>query len=694
VTATAHADPAFTRDFGRVLADEQVWIGNRRAVAGLPPLAGDSVGLALSGGGIRSAVFNLGLLQALDSTGLLRRVDYLSTVSGGGYIGVCYSWLRHCLPQQREGVFQAQMADGSGTVLDWLRLNGKFLIAHRGFSMWTLVAAILASTLLNLVVLGPLLVGVLWLLSLAWWPAQWPAWFALPGLAAPAGHDGYWLLLRAGLGLLALFPLATLLFALLFGSLKLRSQWLLTRLRVAMGKLLATGVGLVAVGLVPLASNLGESLFRGADSESMRVLGGHLDWIAALVLGLVVALLGRRRAARGREGMAMAGVSLLFYGVLLSAYHLAVHAQVVPTPVFAGLLVLSVLLAFSCDINRVSMFGYYRSRLVGAFLPEVAQARPGQAVGFRLDQLHPDDGAPLPLINTTLTTISSTDARRRARAGASFTLTPAWIGANATGWRAGAAYAGDAATVGSAMTVSAAAIDPDTHATRGRAISFLMALLNVRLGFWALNPDRDRMPWLPRPRWWLFIAREMLGTGLSEAHRHVHLSDGGHFENLGLYELVRRRARYIVVSDAGADPDLDFADLGRAIERVRVDFGAEIDLAVDALAREREGGLARRPWRLGRVRYADGSVGEILYIKPMMCQDLSADVYTYWRGHPSFPDESTANQFFGEAQFEAYRALGWESTLRLLGSTPPADVAAWFQALAAIERGPVGSGAP
>src|SRR4029077_781507 len=82
-----------------------------------------------------------------------------------------------------------------------------------------------------------------------------------------------------------------------------------------------------------------------------------------------------------------------------------------------------------------------------------------------------------------------------------------------------------------------------------------------------------------RPWWWVFIAREMLGIGLDETRRHVHLSDGGGFENLGLYELIRRRVRYLIVTDAGADPQTTLGDLGQAIERVRVDFGAEIDLA-------------------------------------------------------------------------------------------------------------------
>ncbi|MBX3726879.1 MAG: hypothetical protein KF823_13290 [Xanthomonadales bacterium] len=672
-------------DFAQVAADEAAWIARRRQASGLPADTA-AVGLALSGGGIRSAVFNLGLLQALHSAGLLRQVDYLSSVSGGGYVAGCLSWLRHTVPGWRGCPFQAPLADGSGTVLDWLRLNGKFLIAAPGFSMWTLVAAILASTLLNLLVLAPLLIGLLWLLGLPWWPAQWPHWLALPGMAAPQDHDGYWLALRGGLWLLAAFPALAVLAALLIGTAKARSDRLMHAIRLLLGQVLALACGLLALGTLPLASRLGDALVAGMDDGLLRLVGGHLDWGLAIVAGLTVLLAGRGRARRGRQGLAIAGLALLLYGVVLLGYHLAVQDDVVATPAFATALALSVLLAFTCDLNRVSMFAYYRARLVGSFLPTVAGGGAQRSISLRMDRLDPDSGAPLPLVNTTLNTFSSPDARRRARGGASFFVSPLWLGSDATGFRRSADYAGDAATLASALTISAAAIDPDTHVTRNRALSALMALLNVRLGFWALNPLRHRSDWLPRPRWWLFIAREMLGIGLSERHRHVHLADGGHFDNLGLYELVRRRVPNIVVSDAGADPDLDFGDLGRAIERVRVDFGAEIELAVDSLAREREAGLATRPWRLGTIRYADGSAGRILYLRPMMAAGLSADIYTWWRGHPSFPDESTANQFFGEAQFEAYRALGFELAGRLLAGAPTQDIVAWFDHLAGLER--------
>ena len=163
--------------------------------------------------------------------------------------------------------------------------------------------------------------------------------------------------------------------------------------------------------------------------------------------------------------------------------------------------------------------------------------------------------------------------------------------------------------------------------------------------------------------------REMLGRGLSEKNAQVHLSDGGHYENLGLYELVHRRCRYIIVSDAAADPNFSFADLAKAIELVRVDFGAEIDINVSDLRPQGDDRLSKHAFARGKITYnPTGSDDEpeeadLLYIKTAVTDNLTEDIYGYRRAHEKFPDETTADQFFTEPQFEAYRELGF-----LLGS--------------------------
>jgi hypothetical protein len=168
----------------------------------------------------------------------------------------------------------------------------------------------------------------------------------------------------------------------------------------------------------------------------------------------------------------------------------------------------------------------------------------------------------------------------------------------------------------------------------------------------------------------LYVSRDV-GRGLTENCAQIHLSDGGHFENLGLYELVHRRSRYIIVADAAADPKFSFADLAKVIEMVRVDFGAEIDIDVSHLQpqgddKDKRSKLA---FARGTISYNAGEddteakKADLLYIKTAVIDNLKEDIYGYRRAHDKFPDETTADQFFLEPQFEAYRELGF-----LLGS--------------------------
>ena len=146
---------------------------------------------------------------------------------------------------------------------------------------------------------------------------------------------------------------------------------------------------------------------------------------------------------------------------------------------------------------------------------------------------------------------------------------------------------------------------------------------------------------------------------MDEKKRYVHLSDGGHFENLGLYELVRRKCRYVLVSDASADPNWKFSDLFRVIQRVRADFGAEIELDIERLKPDPQTHLSQKVFVRGRITYEDKSRGKLIYLKTTMCAGLPAEVEGYKKRHAEFPDTTTLNQFFDEAQFEAYRELGY-----------------------------------
>jgi hypothetical protein len=139
----------------------------------------------------------------------------------------------------------------------------------------------------------------------------------------------------------------------------------------------------------------------------------------------------------------------------------------------------------------------------------------------------------------------------------------------------------------------------------------------------------------------------------------VYLSDGGHFENLGLYEMVRRRCRTIVVLDGGCDPDFSYDDLGNALRKIRIDLGIpiEFDHAQAWPLREH-----RKRCALGWVRYSaidgPGTDGRLIYVKPMLIGTEAPDVASYAKAHPAFPHQTTADQWFDESQTESYRSLG------------------------------------
>ena len=210
-----------------------------------------------------------------------------------------------------------------------------------------------------------------------------------------------------------------------------------------------------------------------------------------------------------------------------------------------------------------------------------------------------------------------------------------------------------------------AAASPQMGEFTSPALAFLLALFNARLGVWLGNPGEAG-----RDTWWRRdpvagiapIIRETLGW-TTDANPYVFLSDGGHFDNLGVWEMLLRRVRYIVVVDSGCDPDYSFADLAAAVRRARVDHGAEITFDANALHALRDDAI--KPHVVtGTIKYGDapdGQLGSIVYIKPGLSNDEPVDVVTYRKAHPAFPHESTANQWFTDAQFESYRALGFHS---------------------------------
>jgi hypothetical protein len=298
---------------------------------------------------------------------------------------------------------------------------------------------------------------------------------------------------------------------------------------------------------------------------------------------------------------------------------------------------------------------------------------------------------PLHVINITLNLVRGKNLAWQNRQAESFTVSSLHSGSYQLGYRRSDVYGrtkqNRAITLGTAAAISGAAVSPNMGYYSSTFITFLLALFNLRLGWWLGNPglagsrrrfttyDKAGPAFAVRP-----LVDETLGL-TDDEHPYVYLSDGGHFENLGLYEMVLRRCKRIVISDGSADPDFGFDGLGNAISKIRVDLGVPLEIDnIYMLPRDKEDEMKQRFGQvsprfenrycaIGTIRYScvDGVGsqddaakydGKFIYIKPFLSGREPVDVYNYAKTHDSFPHESTADQWYSESQFKSYRVLG------------------------------------
>ena len=222
------------------------------------------------------------------------------------------------------------------------------------------------------------------------------------------------------------------------------------------------------------------------------------------------------------------------------------------------------------------------------------------------------------------------------------------------------------------MAISGAAASPNMGEGSTPAMAFLLTVFNVRLGWWLGNPRHKRTWFRMGPHVGVFALLSELFGHTDEESRYVYLSDGGHFDNLALYELVRRRCRLIVATDAGADPDYAFADLGNSIRKCTTDFGVEIDVDPGPIRYDPETGESVWHCAIGRIRYdtvdPGAPEGTLIYFKASLTGDEPADAQSYKAAHDLYPHEPTSDQFFSESQFESYRKLGEHVAQIVLGA--------------------------
>ena len=366
----------------------------------------------------------------------------------------------------------------------------------------------------------------------------------------------------------------------------------------------------------------------------------------------------------------------------------------------AGLFLIITVASMKIDVNRFSMHGVYRNRLVRAFLGGARAGRKTDpftdfdpADNYRVSELKAqknDRRVLYPVINVTLNLVGGENLAWQERKASSFIISPFYCGSAVLGNE----FAGYAAannprkwtgayietkeyggkepdlnddktgiSLGTAITISGAAMSPSMGYASAPATAFLLTLFNVRLGAWLANPaakiGKAEVKAGPtsalRP-----LLTEALGL-VDAKSANVYLSDGGHFDNLGIYEMIRRRCRYILVVDADADEKFDFEDLARSVRFAGVDLDAKIEFESVKMKSVHQATETSDTFAFGKITYAESpnDPSWLIYIKPTYYYEIApVDVRSYGAANPAFPHETTLDQWFGEAQFESYRRLG------------------------------------
>jgi hypothetical protein len=433
---------------------------------------------------------------------------------------------------------------------------------------------------------------------------------------------------------------------------------------------------------------------KSSKTGSLKSSSPLLEWVAraAGLLFIVGAVLGTSTL-----------LYVILYNVGTNCGAFGEYWNVVPE-ISIRVKIIALAVALACgglfswffEINIFGLNQFYRNRLVRCYLgatrwaPGVRNPQPftkfdgrddvrlsNLRTGYQDAYGRSEFRGPFPILNCALNLGGSSDLSVHTRQSASFSLTPLRCGAD----RARVGYAptpqvcgkcfANGVMLGQAVSVSGAAASPNMGYNTSPVVAYLLTMFNVRLGWWFPNPGRNR--WFrPGLQFSLYyLTMELFGIA-DETSAFVNVSDGGHFDNLGIYELVRRQCTVILAVDAECDEQLTFGSLGNVVRLCETDFGAKIELDVSSI-RQQKDGLSTEHCAVGRIVYSNGSLGYLIYLKASISGDEDIGVAQYRSAHPSFPHETTADQFFSEDQFESYRRLGRHVVLQSLRGTQPGD---------------------
>lgn len=728
----------------------------------------ERIGICCSGGGIRSASFNLGALQAIQRAGRLQKAKYLAAVSGGSYIAAAFSMVAKT---RDEGVDDPPGDESDPKLVtpdappfhpgspeeQYLRNRASYM-APTGSDKALLVWRVLLGLLVNLALIGAVVTLVAAVLSLYYRSAD-------PGLIRPppkgatvgATPDGWvW-----GAGLLASA------LALVMGALSILvrpRRWDGIRRFLEIWSLPVFALGLVVVALEMVVPVLIDVLRKDSMPDTVQAANAVGAGGSATVAGILGAIVVQLRAQIADPGKAIRQAEtklaalaprarlafiylatwilgpLLIVAMLVAATmiqlettHLGVRVGVP-----AGALALVLLFVRLGDLNSWSLHPFYRRRLCTAFALRRIKAAGDPPTGHA-EQRKEGELVPLSqtgvmprtpwksrdwpmLIVCAAANVSDPGASPPGRGVTSFTFSAAEMGGPLVGGVDTEAFEKALSpsrqrdfTLAAVVAMSGAAIAPSMGKSTRPSVRFLMGMANVRLGVWLPNPRRmesfvrirstlrherqgivkqatamvsatssfdssqrakalekaePKQRFMPRPTP-RYLLKELLGWN-SINDKFLYVTDGGHYENLGLVELLRRGCRHVYCFDASGGKPL--GALGDAIALARSELGVEIAFAPDELdkLREPKNGVAKARCAIGALRYTRSTpevTGTIVYAPTVMTADLPWDVRSFKEEDEAFPHHSTFDQLFTDQKFEAYRVLGYyagESTIKAM----------------------------
>ena len=711
-------------------------------------------GICCSGGGIRSAAFNLGALQALQlpEHRRLQNATYLSAVSGGSYIAAAFAMVGKTSdrPGEPNDDSDPQLVTDEhppfyhGSPEEQYLRNRSSYMAPAGVGKLRLVLRVAIGLLINLALLSVVLVVVAYALGLYYREVH-------KGLAIPAGHvtagttRGEIFAVEAFAGLAVLLGLG----AVLLGSKADRTRQALETLALyaLVGAALVASIGIGLPELLAWLRNLnvvhdsGQVAHPGDAGRRLATAAGGS--FGVLLTGILLELRSHLRVEDVKQEIsrlqklgkpvrhALTRVAAWLLGPLLlgAVLALALLAFVSARHVnglWPGLaLVGSLAFVRFGDVTAWSLHPFYRRRLCTAFALKRVARWEGDTFGMAVERdfsklvvlsksgVSPGaDGAQklMPtLIVCAAANISDPAATPPGRGVTSFTFSPTTIGGPLVGGIKTKGFEKRVAprrkrdfTLAAAVAMSGAAVSPSMGKDTRRSLRFLLALANVRLGVWVPNPRRGQS-WLegsggvrglaakvhphsgglvedsasgesadatsdakpeyrkamfpPRPGP-QYLLKEMLGLS-SVNDRFLYVTDGGHYENLGLVELLRRGCTEVFCFDASGGTTL--ASLGDAIALARSELSVEIDELDTSPLKESREGLAEACCVRGRITYPDGQTGTLIYVRTVVTAGAPFDVQAFRVNDPAFPHNSTLDQLYTDQKFEAYRELGFHA---------------------------------